>query len=372
MKRLLTLTGVLLLLFYVTGVYGAGVEKKIYYEKKTTLSYPKKYTIRFSLWNDPTSTDQSSSMVWSEEKEVTLTTAKVRTYLGDTSPLDNVDFSEQLYVQVERKKADGTYVMIGTRDKFSVVPYALWSANGYQNARVVAKKGGQFTSIQSALDSITDASDTNRYLVKVMPGVYNERVTMKPYVDIEGSGELTTKITYTGSDSLYTGTVIGASNAELRFLTVENTGGGMTCAVAIYNYLASPRLTHVTATATGGTNNLGMFNDSSSPVMTNVTATATGGTYNNYGVYNSSSSPVMTNVTSTATGGTYSYGVYNYYSSSPVINNSQIKGTTNSVYNSSSTAKIGASKLDGATSGTGITCAGVYDANYTFYASTCP
>jgi len=79
----------------------------------------------------------------------------------------------------------------------------------------------------------------------------------------------------------------------------------------------------------------------------------------------------MTNVTVTATGGTNSYGVYNY-SSSSVINNSQIKGTGNSVYNYSSTAKIGACKLDGATSGTGITCAGVYDANYTFYASTCP
>gem|GEM_PF-5021343 len=38
-----------------------------------------------------------------------------------------MDFSEQLYVQVERKKADGTYVVIGTRDKFSVVPYAMWS-----------------------------------------------------------------------------------------------------------------------------------------------------------------------------------------------------------------------------------------------------
>jgi hypothetical protein len=295
-----------------------------------------------------------------------------------------------------------------------------WVNKGYANVIVVAKSGGDYTSIQSALDSITDASPTNCYLVKVMPGVYNERVWMKPYVDIEGSGELTTKITYTGSDSLYTGTVIGASNAELRFLTVENTGG-MTYAVAIHNNNASPRLTHVTATATGGTNNLGMFNYSSSPVMTNVTSTATGGT-NSYGVYNSYSSPEMNNVTSTATGGTNSYGVYNYFSSpvmtnvtvtatggtnnygvynysysspemnnvtvtatggsysygvyndfsSPVINNSQIKGTTNSVYNSSSTAKIGASKLDGATSGTGITCAGVYDANYTFYASTCP
>jgi hypothetical protein len=160
-----------------------------------------------------------------------------------------------------------------------------WVNKGYANVIVVAKSGGDYTSIQSALNSITDASDTNRYLVKVMPGVYTEQVTMKQYVNIEGSGELTTKITYTGSGSYSTGTVIGASNAELRFLTVENTGG-MTYATDIYNNNASPRLTHVTATATGGTNNLGVLNDySSSPVMTNVTATATGG-INNYGVYN--------------------------------------------------------------------------------------
>jgi len=32
-----------------------------------------------------------------------------------------------------------------------------------------------------------------------MPGVYTETVTMKPYVDIEGAGELATKITGAGS-----------------------------------------------------------------------------------------------------------------------------------------------------------------------------
>ena len=57
---------------------------------------------------------------------------------------------------------------------------------------------------------------------------------MKPYVDIEGSGELTTKITFTGSASSTTGTLVGANNAELRFLTVENTGGDA-YAIAIYN-----------------------------------------------------------------------------------------------------------------------------------------
>ena len=98
--------------------------------------------------------------------------------------------------------------------------------SGYRNVIVVAKSGGDFTSIQAALDSITDASDTNRYLVWVAPGVYNERVTMKPYVDIEGAGEQVTRITYGGSSNPDTGTVVGANDAELRFLTVENTGGG--------------------------------------------------------------------------------------------------------------------------------------------------
>jgi hypothetical protein len=278
----------------------------------------------------------------------------------------------------------------------------------YANVVVVAKSGGDYTTITAALNSITDASDANRYLVKVMPGVYTERVTMKQYVDIEGAGELTTKITYTGSGLSNTGTVVGANNAEannaeVRFLTVENTGGN-TYAVAIYNSSASPRLTHLTATASGGgTYNYGVFNNSSSPTMADVTATASGGGTYTVGVYNNSSSPTMTNVTATASGGTNSIGVFNYNSSPTIqnsiirasggtnnyglynnsdsgshtvqVNHSQITGSTNTILNSGGvTTRVGASLLDGGAvigAGTKI-CAGVYDENYTFYASTCP
>jgi hypothetical protein len=305
----------------------------------------------------------------------------------------------------------------------------------YANVIVVAKSGGDFTSIQAALDSITEASDTNRYLVWVAPGTYTERVTMKEYVDIEGAGELATKITYTSGESWPEGTVVGKNNAELRFLTVENTGGG-THATAIFNGSASPRLTHVTASARGSSFRRGVRNYSSSPKMTNVTAFVQGTTGTNYGVYNDSassptmrnvtaflssasgtsygvyndnaSSPKMTNVTVFVHGGGTNYGVYNDNASSPTIQNStisasgangasygiyneassssytvrvdncQITGDTNTIFNGDYyTTLVGASLLSGGnvistTTSSTVTCAGVYDESYTFYANTCP
>jgi hypothetical protein len=205
-----------------------------------------------------------------------------------------------------------------------------FSAQGsaYDNVVIVAKSGGDFTSIQSALDSITDASASNRYLVWVGPGTYAETVAMAQYVDIEGAGELTTRITASGSTTYTTSTVVGVNNAELRFLTVENSGGNQ-YAVAIYNHNASPRLTHVTASASGASGgsaqNYGVYNDSSSPAMTDMTvAVSASGTTWNYGVRNSNGSlPTMMNVTISVSGGGYSgssYGVYNK-DSSPAMKN---------------------------------------------------
>jgi pectin methylesterase-like acyl-CoA thioesterase len=208
-------------------------------------------------------------------------------------------------------------------------------ASGAQNVLIVSPSGGNFTSIQAALNSITNNSSRNTFLIWVGPGTYNEQVTMKPYVDIEGAGEKVTKITF-GISSLTTGTVVGADNAELRFLTVENTGvnGVNTYAFAIYNGGASPSLLHVTAMASGGTySNVGVFNNSSSsPSMTNVIATASGsGSTFNSGVYNYSSSPNMTNVTATSSGGRNSTGVWSDRSSAKMNN---VTATGSGGYNS--------------------------------------
>ena len=51
---------------------------------------------------------------------------------------------------------------------------------------IVAKGGGDFTSIQAAIDSITDASESKPYIVLVGPGIYAEDIITKAYVYIHG------------------------------------------------------------------------------------------------------------------------------------------------------------------------------------------
>ncbi|EFO81370.1 hypothetical protein OSCT_0769 [Oscillochloris trichoides DG-6] len=241
----------------------------------------------------------------------------------------------------------------------------------YAQVIVVAQSGGDFTSIQAALDSITDASASKPYLVYVAPGVYAERVTMKAYVTIEGAGQEATIIRGTGggSSNASSATVVGASNATLRNLSVQNDGSGNSFAFGIYNNSSSPAISHVTVTVSGGTANYGIVNNSSSPAISHVTVTASGGTYN-YGIANYNSSfPPISHVTVTASGGTYNYGIYNISSSSPTIRDSAITGSTNSIYNNGGTPKVVYSMLNGPyTSGT--TCIGIYDA--TFAPVGCP
>ncbi|MEO7255953.1 MAG: hypothetical protein ABIZ64_17145 [Casimicrobium sp.] len=232
---------------------------------------------------------------------------------------------------------------------------------------IVAKSGGHFSTISAALTSITDNSATNRYLVYVAPGTYAETVTMKPYVDIEGAGELATKITQVGNAS-GAPTLSGASNAELRFLTVENTGG-FDFAVAIRNVSASPRFTHITASALNGVETDGIKNISSSPKLEHVTVSATS-SVGSYGMQNLDSSPTINNSVIAAIGAA-SFGIYNATTGGSFVvraTNSQIAGNAYTIFTIPSyTTLVVASQLSGGAAGGGggtVTCIGVYDENF--------
>ncbi len=229
---------------------------------------------------------------------------------------------------------------------------------GYDLARVVwvATSGGDFTSLSDALASITNASASTPYVIKIAPGVYTEAATawLPSYVDIEGSGEGVTTLTC-ACVAVAQGGISGATllsngtRAEVRNITVANTGGG--------NYSAA------LATANGQPGDLR---------LTHVTAITTGSDYS-YGVYNTfSSSPTMTDVTATATGVTSSFGVYNEAGAFPKIRNSSLTGGDFSIGNfSGATAYVADSTLVGPTTGGGFKCVGVYDAAFAALNTTC-
>jgi hypothetical protein len=102
----------------------------------------------------------------------------------------------------------------------------------YAQVKVVAKSGGDFTTINAALASISDASANKRYLVFVAPGTYQQKVAMKSFVDLMGAGVDSTKITCACAQAINSvataagpATVNGSSNSTLAGLTVINSGG---------------------------------------------------------------------------------------------------------------------------------------------------
>ncbi len=101
----------------------------------------------------------------------------------------------------------------------------------YANVIVVAKSDGDFTDPVSAMNSISDASEANPYLIKIMPGTYdlgyNSTIVVKDFVDIEGSGQTNTILRHSVADprgnspSLLA--IYNATNVSVRNLSLETT-----------------------------------------------------------------------------------------------------------------------------------------------------
>jgi hypothetical protein len=94
-------------------------------------------------------------------------------------------------------------VVMLTAAMFMAVPALGIAATSYANVVVVAKSGGDYPSLAQAMNSITPTADSP-YIIKIKPGVYTEpAMVLKSYVDIEGSGTVSTIINPQFSGQLY-------------------------------------------------------------------------------------------------------------------------------------------------------------------------
>jgi pectin methylesterase-like acyl-CoA thioesterase len=87
----------------------------------------------------------------------------------------------------------------------------------------VQKSGGDFTSIAAAVNAITDANSTNRYIINVGAGTFVEpEIVMKPYVSIQGSG----RATFIEPDSTSHHIIRGCDSSELYSFVIGGSGTG--------------------------------------------------------------------------------------------------------------------------------------------------
>ncbi len=187
------------------------------------------------------------------------------------------------------------------------------------NVIMVAQSGGDYTSVQAAVDSIGDAAADNPYLVWVAPGVYSETVTMKPYVHLQGAGQEATVITSTATTGDWpptTATLMLADHVSLRNLTVGNNGTGYrNVALLAMDGTTQTLVADVTAQAQGegGISNYAIFLTGSGTGITlqHVTGLSENGS-ENYGLYNQSgAAATLRGGSFTGRGGNNARGIYN-------------------------------------------------------------
>ncbi|MEM7561541.1 MAG: hypothetical protein AAF353_00685, partial [Pseudomonadota bacterium] len=163
----------------------------------------------------------------------------------------------------------GTIPTIGATQSTVVVIPMFDDPISVSNIVTVAKSGGDFTDPIAALASIDDNDIGNRYVVFIGPGVYelDQTLTMKPFVNIVGSGRLATTLRGTVWNASIPGSatlIRGASFAVLANLDIENK---------------PPKGSENTGVS------LGIYNTSVRPILKNI-GIIIGGAMMNYGIYN--------------------------------------------------------------------------------------
>lgn len=115
---------------------------------------------------------------------------------------------------------------------------------------VVAKSGGNYTTITAALNAITPTA-TNRYVIEVWPGTYTEPsdIVLKSYVHLKGSGRDVTTVKTTGTVFNYIIVAADVTDVTISGLTI--TGGAAQGRGGIF-IAASPGVPN-SVTVTGNT-----------------------------------------------------------------------------------------------------------------------
>lgn len=176
------------------------------------------------------------------------------------------------------------------------------------------------TKLLNAMASITPTV-VSPWLIRLEPGVYDlgsSSLTLKAYINVEGSGEQLTTISSSVTVALppVSGTVVMTTSTEIRFVTVTNSANSP----AVY--------------VPGGATNVQLFR----------TSLSVGN--GSFGLYNNAASGTVSVTGSTLPAGNVGFGLFNASGTVSVSNSTFIAGNS-SLFNNSGVVSVTGSILTG-------------------------
>jgi len=197
--------------------------------------------------------------------------------------------------------------------------YVIPVVKKIKNIITVAKSRGDFADPILAMKSITDANETNRYIVKISEGIYdlNETLIMKPYVDIIGTGVGKTilKGEFCADSARDATLIMAAKNTFLSDVSMQNVSScAKTMAISVFGdniKLFTLRNVDINHSSTSDYSwAVYVSNSVISVINSDITSTGTDDIRALYLQY-STASVIDSNLT--AKDGENSYGVYSIY-----------------------------------------------------------
>lgn len=232
-------------------------------------------------------------------------------------------------------------------------------------------------ALLAAMAGISGASQTQFYLLKLEPGIYDlgtQTLRLKAYVDVEGSGDGVTEVKGTGAAAgTNQGTVTAgalASRVELRALSIESTVAGLTnsVATAVYSNGATLQLSHVSLLADGGSGSGSLARtlvgaNGAALTVNDSTVTATGGDPAN-------ARPAVALASSSTVGAlvyVHRSELQGYGASGLAFD---IEGSSSRLFVSGAMI-VGGQTPAGVFAGSAIACVGAYSGTYSALSSSC-
>ena len=217
--------------------------------------------------------------------------------------------------------------------------------------------GATFTTIQSAINSITNASPQLQYQVAVGSGTFNENVTMIDNIYIIGAGQNVTFIKANAQNGTPTGVVNSSSNAGISELTINSVGnawGDWPVAIKI-NASGNFHISGVNAYATDNgvagsnirviTDNTGSYSGNIVLGQSNVAANAVSGSVaTGIELFGMGGMQIFIELSTIQIDGPSTYGVTTAVNATATLEDCKINATTWALYNSDGSALITANQ----------------------------